>query len=324
MHAAGTTAITALVVTNRGAGLHARKCDPTAILQALEAMGYATRWLECKQERTITEVRNRLSPRPAVVVVAGGDGTLNLTANALAQTGIPLCIVPCGTANDLAGSLEIPSTLGDALSLIRYGAIREIDLGWVNGRFFLNVASLGMSAKVAHAIRPETKRRWGKWAYAREFIRQVRRRPVEPLQVCVDETCERFEAYQVSIANGQQFGGGWRVAHDSELDDELLDVVVVTKGPLRFRRNHQASKALEQIADRTFHTRRIDIEADHSLQLNVDGEPLRMRPPLYFRVYPKALRVFVPLEEEGDRRHQSPNDRGLSPSAGKTGFRSQP
>jgi hypothetical protein len=101
-----------------------------------------------------------------LVIVGGGDGTLNATIEAIIETQLPLGILPLGTANDLARTLAIPNSLPEACQIIASGNLRRIDLGSVNGKYFFNVASLGLSVKITQQLTKEIKRRWGIFAYA--------------------------------------------------------------------------------------------------------------------------------------------------------------
>ena len=91
------------------------------------------------------------------VIAAGGDGTLNTVVQALVGTGLPLGIIPLGTANNLARTLEIPSSLEGASKVAAGDTTRSIDLGWVNDRYFFTTASLGLSVQITESLR---KRPW--------------------------------------------------------------------------------------------------------------------------------------------------------------------
>ena len=116
-----------------------------------------------------------------LVIIGGGDGTLNAAADALIETGLPLGILPLGTANDLARTLGIPADLVAAGQVIAAGRTHRIDLGRVNGKHFFNVASLGLSVQVARELDADLKRRWGVLGYAFIVWRAIRgRRPFAP------------------------------------------------------------------------------------------------------------------------------------------------
>lgn len=95
------------------------------------------------------------------VIVGGGDGTLNGVVDSLVETKLPLGILPLGTANDLARTLNIPFSIKQACEVITRGNLKAIDLGWVNGKHFFNVASIGLSVEITRQLSRGLKRRWG-------------------------------------------------------------------------------------------------------------------------------------------------------------------
>jgi len=95
------------------------------------------------------------------VIVGGGDGTLNLALQGLVETGLPLGIIPLGTANNLARTIGIPADPLEACGVIAQGQRRRIDLGWVNGRYFFTTASIGLSVRITEELSAERRRRWG-------------------------------------------------------------------------------------------------------------------------------------------------------------------
>ncbi|MBL8594106.1 MAG: NAD(+)/NADH kinase, partial [Devosia sp.] len=101
-----------------------------------------------------------------LAIVCGGDGTINAAANGVVAAGLPMGILPMGTANDLARTLEIPTQLELAADIIIAGHQRQVDLGDVNGHPFFNVATIGLGADLAMGLTAETKRRWGRLGYA--------------------------------------------------------------------------------------------------------------------------------------------------------------
>lgn len=99
------------------------------------------------------------------VILGGGDGTLNPSAAGLRDSGLPLGILPLGTANDLARTLGVPEDPERAAAVIADGRTTRLDLGYVNGRPFFNVASLGLSVDITRRLTKVMKRRWGRLAY---------------------------------------------------------------------------------------------------------------------------------------------------------------
>ena len=107
----------------------------------------------------IPRIIARDAGRYDLIIIGGGDGTMNLASEALVESGRPLGILPIGTANDLARTLQIPSSVPDACAVIAEGRTRAIDLGRANDKYFFNVASIGLSAEVLR-YHQGARKRW--------------------------------------------------------------------------------------------------------------------------------------------------------------------
>jgi len=240
----------------------------------------------------------RCGDKADFVVIAGGDGSLNAAAPALIDSGLPLGILPGGTANDLARTLGLPLDMIGAAKVIAAGRIRAIDVGEVNGKPFFNVASLGMSASLADRLTRETKRRWGRLAYAltaTEVLIEARRfgaviRPDEGDEVTV-------RSLQIAVGNGRHYGGGMIVEETARIDDGRLDLY-----SLEFRDIWKLPfmafafrKGRHGLADdvRTMSGPGFEIRTREPMPVNADGEIVTQTPAV-FRVRPGAIRVFVP------------------------------
>ncbi|MCM5558331.1 lipid kinase [Pleomorphomonas sp. JP5] len=232
------------------------------------------------------------------VVIAGGDGSLNAAAPALIESGLPLGILPGGTANDLARTLGLPLDMVGAARVIAGGRIRAIDVGEVNGKPFFNVASLGMSASLADRLTRETKRRWGRFAYAltaTEVLIEARRFGAVIRRDDGDEVAVR--SLQIAVGNGRHYGGGMIVEETAEIDDGRLDLYSlefkdIWKLPfmaLAFRKGRHG--LAEDV--RTMSGTRFEILTRRPMPVNADGE-IVTRTPAVFRVLPGAIRAFVP------------------------------
>jgi diacylglycerol kinase (ATP) len=239
------------------------------------------------------------------VIVGGGDGTLNLALKPILESGLPLGVLPLGTANDFARTLGIPSDPHEALAVIAAGSTRLVDVGWANSRPFLNAAGIGLSAQVARCTTPERKRIWGPLSYPAAVLESVRRqRPFRVRLQSVAGTRE-FTSIQVTLGNGVFYGGGARVDQSATIDDGCFDVVSVRPQPLlrllavalAVRRG--TSQELEAGVD-VARGSLFEVITRPSVPVTLDGEPA-LSTPVSFRVAPRALRVFVPSPGESGR-----------------------
>jgi diacylglycerol kinase (ATP) len=159
-----------------------------------------------------------------MVVLGGGDGTLNSAAPALAESGLPLGILPMGTANDLARTLEIPADLVSAAQIIVDGHVRRIDLGDVNAKPFFNVASLGLSTRMTQELTTDVKQRWGAFGYALATFRALSQTRPFSAEVRSQGGVRKALTLQISVGNGRHYGGGMTVEEDAEIDDGCLNL----------------------------------------------------------------------------------------------------
>src|SRR3546814_770356 len=159
-----------------------------------------------------------------MVVVGGGDGTLHSVAPALVERRLPLGILPLGTANDLARTLELPIDPAAAARVVVAGRTRRLDLGDVNGYPFFNVASVGFSADLARGLTADAKRRWGIVGYGIAALRLLAQS--RPFAVAIDHDgrIEEVKTVQVSVGNGRFYGGSMTVETNAQPDDGKLDV----------------------------------------------------------------------------------------------------
>jgi len=235
------------------------------------------------------------------VIVAGGDGTLNAAAQGLIDTGLPLGILPTGTANDLARTLAIPSDLDAAAQIIAEGRQRRIDIGVANGLPFFNVASIGFGVDLTRALTRDSKRRWGTLGYAMAAVRTLRRMRPFTAHIIQGDDVHISRTVHLAVGNGRHYGGGMTIAGDADIDDHRLDVfslevsnvwTLIRLLPALRSGRHDAWTEIRTLAGKEIevHTRRLR-------SVNLDGE-IRTRTPVRFTVRAGAIAVFAPAEDE--------------------------
>ncbi|PUA79598.1 lipid kinase [Nocardioides currus] len=236
---------------------------------------------------------------PDILLVGGGDGSMGCAAELLADTGTALGVLPLGTANDFARTLEIPATLAAALDTVLTGTVVVVDLGRANGRVFLNVASLGLSVEVTQRLTPRLKRRLGQLAYPVATLAAYRHhRPFAArIELPDGSSLELEDLMQLAVGNGRHYGGGLTVSPTASIDDHLLDVYAVEKGRLR---DHVSVARLLRSGDLIEHervhhltNRAITVTTDRPMPVNLDGE-IATHSPATFEVERNALHVVVP------------------------------
>lgn len=236
-----------------------------------------------------------------LVIVGGGDGSINAVAEALLKTKLPLGILPLGTANDLARTLKIPESIDKATKVIAFGEIRQIDLGCVNDKYFFNVASLGLSVKITQNLSKGAKRRWGVLAYFLTAIKVIiKTRPLRA-EIRYNDQSIKVKTLQIAIGNGRYYGGGMTIEENAEIDDQLLNLYSLEIKhwwqmlPLIWGLPGGKQKYLSGV--RTLQAKQIEVYTRKPYKINTDGE-LTTSTPASFHLIPKAISVFVPLAEE--------------------------
>ncbi|MBF2097210.1 MAG: lipid kinase [Gloeomargaritaceae cyanobacterium C42_A2020_066] len=240
----------------------------------------------------------RYRGKVSAVVIGGGDGTLNVAIDALLETGLPLGILPLGTANDLARTLKIPTDLAAACAVIARGNQQAIDLGRVNGKYFFNVASCGLSVRITQELSGASKQRFGVVAYALAALRAIVmvERFTATIQIDGGEVITR-KSLQIAVGNGRYYGGGLTVASDAAIDDQRLDLYSLEIPHWwhiffllpALRSGHLG----EHIGIAHWSGQRIQLWTRHPKRVNTDGE-ITTRTPALFEIYPRALQVLVP------------------------------
>lgn len=278
---------------------HARRGQqglPQATNQ-LQQLGFELLEESIEDSRYLPEIIRQYRDKVDLVIVGGGDGTLNAAVEGLVETQLPLGILPLGTANDLARTLGIPVSIPKACSIIAAGQSQQIDLGWVNGKYFFNVASLGVSTRITQRLTQRAKRRWGILAYAATALQVIwQTRPFHAEIRCNGQSV-RVKTVQISIGNGRFYGGGMAIAHDAAINDQRLDlyslelrhwwqIFLLLPAMSRGRQAHW-------LGVRTLQAQEIEIVTRSLHSINTDGE-LTTYTPAQFRVVPQALPVLLP------------------------------
>jgi diacylglycerol kinase (ATP) len=263
----------------------------------LEGAGFVVRPIECQRREDLAEQIRLFGQEAHLVAIGGGDGTLNAAAAGLVATGLPLAILPLGTANDLARTLRIPLDLEVAVRLAATGAPHPIDVGEVNGVFFFNVASLGLSVEIARNLTRDMKRRWGVLGYAVAAVRVVIRLRPFRAEVEVAGKVDVIRTVQIGVGNGRHFGAGLTVDEDATPYDGKLDVFSIdVRGWWELPLLYPALRAGRHGRYRNVHVwdcEALTVRTRYPQAVNTDGE-ITATTPAHFRVCPGAVRVVCP------------------------------
>lgn len=285
-----------------------RKAWPGIVRRAARAGLPGDAWVSSRPGE-IGEFAERAAREGAeLVVVIGGDGTINEAVNGLVCVDEPpeLAVIARGTGDDFVRTHGIPTSVERAIEVARTGSARAVDAGRVAYRnrdgsqgthHFANVGSVGMSGAVARRANSTSKALGGRltffYALTREFL--VWRNTQVSVEVGAETRHGRM--HDVVVANGGYHGGAMKLAPDARPDDGVFDVVLIgdvskldflTTAPKLYSGRHIGHPKVEVLRGA-----RVDVDASVPLPLETDGEVLGTT-PARFEIVPRAYRVRVP------------------------------
>ncbi|MBV7272152.1 YegS/Rv2252/BmrU family lipid kinase [Clostridiaceae bacterium UIB06] len=212
------------------------------------------------------------------ILVAGGDGTVDTAVNYMKtlEIDLPIAILPTGTANDFAKFIGIPEDIESACEQILNSKPKKLDIGKINDKYFINVASTGLFTDVSQKTDVNLKNTMGKLAY---YVKGIEQLPnFRKLKIKVKSENSYFDGnmYLMMVFNGQT-AGNLNFAYKAEADDGLLDIIIIKAGPIKdmialfikmLRGDH-----LEDAAGLIyFKTDRLEVECHEDIVTDIDGE----------------------------------------------------
>jgi YegS/Rv2252/BmrU family lipid kinase len=249
----------------------------------------------------------------ALLVAAGGDGTISEVANGIlaggaAAGGPRLGVLPVGTGGDFRRTFGIPLDVGEAAAVLVRGRGRRIDAGRVacagpGGEtvvgHFVNIASAGIGAEVVRRVDEGGVVVNGEITFTLASVRTLLSWRNKPVRVVVDGEARELVAQQVVVANCEYFGGGMRVAPRAKPDDGMLDVVVAgdlsawenVRGLSKIRKGTHLDAGNPKITHAF--ARRVEVSSPELVRVEADGELPGVLPAV-FEIVPDALEVVVP------------------------------
>lgn len=241
--------------------------------------------------------RSAVRDGAGLVIACGGDGTVNAVAEALADTGVTLGVLPLGTGNLLAGHLGIPSGLDDAITVLTEGTDRRLDLGAVGDRVFVGMAGLGLDAAMIADSSEQLKARIGWLAYVPSILRHLRDRG-RRVTVRVDGRRVWHRRVKVLIiGNFGRLHGGIDLMPQAAPDDGMLDVVVLEPSGRLSGWPAVLVRLLTRRDGRNisrYRGRSVQVRTRRPVPLELDGDAYRTANALSAQVRPGALIVRAP------------------------------
>lgn len=214
------------------------------------------------------------------ILIAGGDGTVDMIINCMKELeiNIPIGILPTGTANDFANALNIPFDIDEAVNNIINSKPKTIDIGKINQKYFINVASAGMFTDVSQRINQDFKNSMGRVSYYIKGIEEALYLRKFYINVFSEEINYSGDMYLMLVFNGKT-AGNINLAYKSELDDGYLDVIIFKGMPIPksipvliniLKGEHLDNYNEDELL--FFKTKNVRIECDDNLLTDIDGE----------------------------------------------------
>ncbi|UYM05059.1 diacylglycerol/lipid kinase family protein [Solicola gregarius] len=287
--------IDVLVNPTSGQGKGARVAAEAVPL--LQRSGLIVRVRQGRDADEAGELARTAAHEADALVVVGGDGLVQLAADALAGTDTPLGIVPAGTGNDAARHLSIDrKRVRSAVNTIIAGRTRRIDLAHAFGRHITTVIASGFDSAVNERA---NRMRWPRGPMRYNVATVAELMGFEPLRFTLelDGEVRELEAMLVAVGNGPSFGGGLRICEGAEIDDGLLDVAIIHPiGKAELVRSYPrlfTGSLVNHPRYERMQVRRVSLAAAGVVAYG-DGERLGAL-PMTVEVRPGALRVFAPV-----------------------------
>jgi YegS/Rv2252/BmrU family lipid kinase len=257
-------------------------------------------WLETTPEDPGRgQAESAVSAGVGLVLACGGDGTVTACAEGVADTGVPLAIIPMGTGNLLARNIGLPTGLDEALAVALDGVQQPIDAGRVNGTLFVVMAGLGLDAEMLSGASDPLKKRLGWFAYAISAARHLGDRPVRVTVSADGGRRRRMRASTLVVGNVGWLRGGLPLLPDARPDDGMLDaVVLIAGGPARWLAVAAAIVLRRQAHGKIYRVKftELQVSLDHEQAWELDGEVMGSSRQLTVVAQPGALLLRMPPE----------------------------
>jgi len=288
-----------LLLVNAGAGRAKKGSELDTLLAAAHQQPNLRVHLLQPKDNIPQIVKEAIKKGAKAIGAAGGDGTINSVASALVDTKVPLVVIPFGTLNHFARDIGVPTQFEQALALFETGETLTIDVGEVNGNYFLNNSSVGIYSRLVKE-REKHEKRLGKWiAFAFAAWNVLRYPRLVNIKLDIDGKAQDLKVGLIFFSNNRADMSPLVAGHRPRLDGQVLDTFVVKAStPFEFFRvaSNFLRNRLEEspLVTRTETSEATVYTATHRLRVACDGEVRLIASPLHYLVHPAALVVKVP------------------------------
>lgn len=290
----------ALLILNPKAGRGKPAAVEEKLTKALRRHGVSCETAFTQEPGDATTLARGAAERGVeVVIAAGGDGTVNEVVNGLVGTESTLGVIPLGTVNVLARELGIPLNPRKAAQVIAEGAIRRIDLGCANGRYFTLMAGFGFDAEVVAKVLQPLKDMIGASAYVLEGLGALARYRATEMTLEMPGETYSGGAFLAIVANVSTYSYNLKITPHAAPDDGLLDICLFERpltdkiGFMRQMAEVFINRHLYHKAVRYFRTPSVKITSSPEVMVQLDGDSFGST-PVEIIILPRILPVLVP------------------------------
>lgn len=285
----------ALMLVNPISGTRDKKAICNLTASRLKAAGIDLDIVHTQHKGHGAELaKNAANGATDIVVVVGGDGTVNEVASALMHSGTTLGIIPCGSGNGLARSLGIPMDYEGAIDIIARNHPCAIDCGVAEGLPFFCTFGVGFDAVVTEKFAAGKRR--GKMQYVRNALLEYINFTPDHYALEIDGEIYTEEALLIAVCNTTQYGNNAYIAPRASLTDGLLDVTVIRNGPVI----QQAMAGIGLLSGQIDRNRYVDTFKAKEVKIirlkegpaQIDGEPLTLGRKVNIHCHPACLKVL--------------------------------
>lgn len=286
-----------LFVINPHSGVDRKKAMQTLIDETLDAKQFTYEIAWTKYEKHGIDIaRKAVLDGIDIIVAVGGDGSVNDLVSSIINTDTSLAIIPKGSGNGLARSLNIPLNTKKAIQVINTGNYVKIDAGKINNQYFVSNAGVGFDAVVTGKFAKSKSR--GFKTYLKIIMQNLLSFKPPLFSIEIDGKKIEEHAFMLTIANGIQLGYGFKIAPLANIQDGLFDLVILKQFPklfalpiavLAFSGNIHRSRFVTIIRGKN-----IDIEQTNLINMQYDGESAACNQVVTITMLPQSVNVLVP------------------------------
>ncbi|MPL70130.1 Diacylglycerol kinase [bioreactor metagenome] len=297
-----------LFIINPISGIGKQKLAEKAIEKVLDKnkYDYKIAYTEYAHHGTLLSLQASIQ-NVDIVVAVGGDGSINDCVRGLIGTNVTLGIIPAGSGNGLARTLNIPLNMEAAIEVLNKRQTKVIDTIKVNNKIYASIAGIGFDALIAHEFRKAKVRGFNK--YLSLILQHYPFYEPQTYKIEIDNQKIEEEALFISFANSNQFGFDTIIAPTAKVDDGYIQVCIVKKVPivmLPFTVQLLLLKNIDKsIYVKILKAKEVIVKNNTSLLINLDGESVEMEQELKFSVNPQSLNIIIPKNNVKERKEPS-------------------